>query len=483
MAIKPASRALVRNLLLALAVSSLFALGQAAFADESSFSQKIEWKSNANAFEYKVEIQNVATGKSTFVTTDKTETELSLLPGKYRYRVQAYDFLGREAGLSAWTGFEVLKASKPKVKLIDQNIQLDKKNNTLSIDVDISDINANSMFELVADSLDGTLDRSEQRKLGTNGAETGSASKIYFTDVPPGKWRLKVTNASGLSTLSDVITVTGEKTYTEDEMQKIREDAEAAVRKDMQEHLDEYIKQAEEQKKAREKEFAEETARLEAEKQEAEKARIAAEKAAKEEEQRLLLEKKEAERKAKAEWRAAHPYKWKDVIFEAGLAFSYSPYDGTLSDYYGTSSAPALNARFAVLPVKTAANKIGFEVSALRFAFSCDDDLFDSTMTMMIFDAKLVWQHALSKKLFLAMKAGAGAGMFEKHISYVQDYDNRTNPADKTFVYPALSAGISLFCTPWKFLVFEFGADLTHVAAGGMPTGFLVPYACVGFRF
>ena len=134
MAIKPASRALVRNLLLALAVSSLFALGQAAFADESSFSQKIEWKSNANAFEYKVEIQNVATGKSTFVTTDKTETELSLLPGKYRYRVQAYDFLGREAGLSAWTGFEVLKASKPKVKLIDQNIQLDKKNNTLSID-------------------------------------------------------------------------------------------------------------------------------------------------------------------------------------------------------------------------------------------------------------------------------------------------------------------------------------------------------------
>ena len=74
---------------------------------EEKFTQRLEWKSNANALEYKVELQNLSDGKSQTFSTEKSHLELSLSPAKYRYRVRAYDFLGKEASVSSWTEFEV----------------------------------------------------------------------------------------------------------------------------------------------------------------------------------------------------------------------------------------------------------------------------------------------------------------------------------------------------------------------------------------
>ena len=74
----------------------------AAFAQVAKAEQKIEWHADRNAFYYRVEVMNVATGKTTFVKTEKNSTTVSLEPGKYRYRVYVYDFLDREAGVNEW---------------------------------------------------------------------------------------------------------------------------------------------------------------------------------------------------------------------------------------------------------------------------------------------------------------------------------------------------------------------------------------------
>ncbi|MBR1404986.1 MAG: hypothetical protein IJ558_12520 [Treponema sp.] len=462
------------------------------FAEE--FSQKIEWKSNANALEYKIEIQNTTSGSSSFITTDKTSAELSLAPGSYRYRVTAYDFLGREAGVSDWTRFEVIKASTPKIGTVAENVKIDKNTNSIDIAVDISDVNANSTFELVNDTMQGTVDAKDRPRLnGTS--ETGSVSHLLFTDVPPGKWRLRVTNASGLSTLSDVITVEGEKMYTEEELAAIKAEAEEAVRKDMQENLDKYIAESEAAKAEAEKRHAEEEARMKAEreatermlaaeKSKNERERIEAERAAKEEAKRIERERKEARKQAQAARKAANPYKWKDVIFEAGAGFAYNLYDGTLSDYYDTKYALALNARLAILPFKTARNKFGIEVSGTRQTVSVEKDLFyTAELVSTLVDVKFLWHHKLSERTYLAFKGGAGVDAFQTAVTYNSAVYESRSSADGLFLYPAVTGGASLFFTPWKFIVFEAGVDFTHVLADGMNTGYLTPYACLGFRF
>ena len=298
---------------------SLFFIFQFSFFNfplsaEDSFPQKIEWKSNANALEYKVEVQNTQTGKTQVITTDKNATELSLAPGRYRYRVIAYDFLGKESSVSSWTNFEVFKANKPKIKDIEKNVTLGKDSNSVEISVDISDVNRNSKFELVSEGLEGAITATERAKMGS-GSETDSVTKLDFKNVPPGKWRLKVTNASGLESYSDVIDVQGEKLYTADEVAKIRDETKAQVKKEFDDNLDEYIKKAEAEKaeKARlealEKERQEkarlaEEARLKAERERAEKARLEAERIAEEkrrEEARIAEEKRQAEERARLE--------------------------------------------------------------------------------------------------------------------------------------------------------------------------------------
>lgn len=505
-------------------------------AQEATFSQKIEWKSNANALEYKVELQNIDTGRTQSITTDKTSTELSLVPGKYRYRVYAYDFLGKQASVSAWTNFEVFKANKPNIKTVEKEVKIPKDSNSIGIDVNISDVNQNSKFELISDGLEGVIPYSDRSKMKSSGSETDSVSHLDFENVPPGKWRLRVTNASGFSSISDVITVEGEKKYTEAEVAQIKKEAEDAIRKDMQDNLDEYIRRAEAEKKAeaeriaREKAAEEERARLAAEEAErkrlaeearikaerdeaerarlAEERRIAEEKAAREkaeaearaeaerlakiEEERRIAEekareeaeriaKKEAEKKAKAEWKATHPYQWKDIIFEGGLGFTLNVQPSTITDLYD-EQALALSVRAIILPWKTKTNKFGLEFAFMAQTFDTEKvDFYEGNLKSNIFDVKFVWQHKLFKQLFCSVKGGVGVDAIETKLSYT-GVSVRNSPDEKQYLYPAVTAGASLFFYPWKFIVCELGADFSYVLSGSVPLGLATPYACIGFR-
>ena len=512
------------------------------FAQETTFPQKIEWKSNANALEYRVEVQNTQTGATQTIKTEKTSTELSLTPGKYRYRVYAYDFLGKQASVSSWSNFEIFKANKPKINRIEQNLSVTNESNRVGIDVNIADVNQNSKFELISEGLEGSIPYSDRSKMTGNGSETDSVTHLDFSDVPPGRWRLRVTNASGLSTLSDVITVTGEKTYTEAQVDQIKQDAYNEAKKEFENNLEEYIKiveaekAAEAERIAREKAAEEEARRIaeakaeqeriareekaRREKEEAERIRLEQERRQRMEEQRIAQEKAEAERKAKeaeekriAEQKAREeaeriakaeeekrikeeekrriklekknkPYIWKDISLALGAGYSLATYDSTIKDYYDNSASLALNARLKMLPIKTQANKFGFEIGVSAQKFEKENEFLSSELISGIFDVKFVWQHKLVGDLFLSGKAGLGIDMLQKSVDYSETYvSGRNSPDDKNYFYPAVVGGVSLFYIPWKCIVLEAGADITHVFADSSPLGFIMPYACLGIRF
>lgn len=491
--IHPLSRLVFGIILLVLAFP-LFA--------EDSFPQKIEWKSNANALEYKVELQNLSTGKTQSITTEKTSTELSLPPARYRYRVHAYDFLGKEAGVSSWTNFEVFKASKPKINKIERKLQVPKDGGSIGISVDIADVNKNSKFELVNESLNGIISASDKMNMGQSSSETDSISHLDFKNVPPGNWRLRVTNPSGLSSVSDIIVVDGEKMFTDVEVALIRDEAvneavketEEKLRKEMNEKLSSEIEKAiaeHDLKKERaeadriEAEKRAEEERLEAERKAEEEARLA-EIARIEEEKRAKEEAKRAKKEEKLRRKLERKklgYQWKDFIIEGGAGVTNRLYDDSFKEAYDEPLATALNIRAMYLPKKTTSAKFGMEVCYFGQKFTHETNFLNAELISNVFDAKIVWQQNLMPAIYLQLKGGAGINMLKKSISYSSSYTARTASEDTTYFYPLVAGNLSIFCNPLKFLVFEAGADFSHVFGGSFTLGMLTPYACAGIRF
>ena len=455
------------------------------FAQES-FPQKIEWKSNANALEYKVEVQNLTSGKVQTITTEKTSAELSLAPDRYRYRVHAYDFLGKEASVSAWTNFEVFKAGKPKINLIENSARKEK-DGSVEIQVEISDVNENSKFELVNESLNGTISSQDRLKMKNSASETENISHLDFKNVPPGKWRLRVTNPSGLSTLSDVISVEGDKTYSSEELEKIKFELEEKIRSELQ-------KKFEAEKSA---EIEKLYAQWELEKEQKEANRLADEEAEKErqrllaeEEERLRLEQEEAERLAKEaekrrlkEERKKFGYQWKNFIIEGGLGASLNLYDEDFKNAYDEKFAPSLNARIMFLPVKRSSSKFGLEVCYIGQKLKHETKFLNAELISNVFDAKIVWQHEMVKTLHLQVKGGGGVDLLQKSIEYSSDYLSRPASDDAKYCYPVIAGNLSIFCNTLKFVVMEAGVEFTHVFTNSSFMGMVLPYACVGIRF
>lgn len=175
----------------------------AAFAQVAKAEQKIEWHADRNAFYYRVEVMNVATGKTTFVKTEKNSTTVSLEPGKYRYRVYVYDFLDREAGVNEWTDFDVFKANPPLVRKIEQKIILPEASDEFTLKAEILQISEKSTVSLVNQGTGReTAGRFTELK-NTGGNETGSAQAAIFPYVRTGTFRIKITNPSGHTVLSE----------------------------------------------------------------------------------------------------------------------------------------------------------------------------------------------------------------------------------------------------------------------------------------
>jgi preprotein translocase subunit SecG len=91
-----------------LAAGQLYAQSSAGSAKK--FKQTLQWSSDPNVLEYKIEIQNSSGQIIQSVTTEESSVSLALKEGSYRYRITAYDFLGREAVSTGWVNIEYITA-------------------------------------------------------------------------------------------------------------------------------------------------------------------------------------------------------------------------------------------------------------------------------------------------------------------------------------------------------------------------------------
>ena len=259
------------------------------YAQEKHFEQKLEWKEDANALEYKVEVKNLSDGKITSYTTSENFMNLNLPAGNYQYRITVYDFLGRESDVSAWQGFEITKASNPLIQNIEKEMDViidDAKK--ITIPVEIESVSKDSTVTLINTK---TNEKVEGKilvdSISTSGkAEVNTATRIEIPEIDDGEWKIVVENPSGLTTESGSIEI-----KTKD-IADIRAEEEAARLAAERKTEEERLAREEAARKAEEERLAKEEAARKAEEE-----RIAKEEAArKTEEERLAKE--EAERKA-----------------------------------------------------------------------------------------------------------------------------------------------------------------------------------------
>ena len=478
-------------------------------AADGDFPHRLEWVADENALEYKVEVRSATGGTSRFFTTKESYIDIKLAVGRWRYRVFSYDLLGREASVSAWTLFDVLKMNSPDIDHEQEPPQYQKQGEGFVYDIDVSNVGEDSTVALVNERTGETI----------TGTVVVRGVQAQFDELPSdGDWVLRVTNPGGLS--DEVPVQLSEKRVETDEERRAREaaeraEAEAARRREEEERrareaaaqaaAEAARRQQEEERRAaaeaerratEERRRAEEEAARIAEEQrraEAEAARIAEEearraaeearRAAEEEAVRLAREQKAAEKQAKRDWRAAHPYIPKDINIMAGAGIVTSIYDGQFRSYSDDATALSPVFKLSAFPKKSGAMRFGFELSGAFASFQTDSAYYQSELTLFSFGARLAWQRRLfSDKLFLTLKGGGALTVLQKNVEYLSQYEGRAQPDDETFLYPAATAGVSIFLIPLKYLVIEAGVDVTHVGIPDMPTGFLMPYVSVGLR-
>ena len=256
------------------------------YGQEKEFSQTLSWEEDENAFSYRVELQSLEDKSLQSFETEDSSIKLKLKPGKYKYKIYALDFLGRDASESDWQDFTVIKAMKPVIEDLPANLLVaDNEKVDFSVPVDVSSITKETSVVIVntksKEEIKGSL------KFITRGEEI-IASNAVFPEVSEGNWVIKITNPSGLMSQTEEIEVT--KTIEEalviaEENPEKRLDANILAQK---------IKNEEEAERLEKERLAAE--RLEAER--LEKERLAAERLEAErlEKERLAAERLEAER-------------------------------------------------------------------------------------------------------------------------------------------------------------------------------------------
>ena len=435
-----------------------------AYAQEKTFVQRLEWLSDAGAFEYRVELQNLEDSKTQEFRTTNSFMEVNLPPGKYRYRVYVFDFLGRQTAVSSWENFEVLKAVKPEISSTVPEASVTDEKGTLELALDLSGLTEESKIELIAEPIYGEVKEDED----------GSV-KVEFSDIPPGKWRVRITNPGGLSTESDVIEVQ-ENPSTKKTPEKSQEEIEAEARAEAER------KAEEERKKWKAYAAAKPPADEKGENvvpNEPPSAEYWKEYAAKKPDS----DKSGENVKWKEPKEPRKPYEPKDVFFTAGIGPSISLYDGTLSKYVAPVGL-ALETRFLFFPKKWENQRLGLELLGHYQRFSNLNDFYFMHVEFLTFGLEAVYQHRfLADNFFVSAKLGGGLSGVTKSGSYTPTYYREDKVISTTFTFiPVGMAGVSFFWVPAKFVAVEVGADFAHYMIQGMPTGIITPYFSIGLR-
>ena len=503
-----------------------------------NFKQTLQWSADPNVLEYKVEIQD-STGKIiNSVTTENNSISLSLKEGTYKYKITAYDLLGREAVSTNWISFEVVVAKQPVIEHTKNLEALQEDGKTLEINLDVDDVTADTVAELVniasGAKIRGKLVLAAAAgapAVGLSASETHKATKARFTDVPEGNWKLVITNPSGLSTESEAFEV--KDVIKEERIAKQKAEEERLAREKAEREEAERIaaEKAEQERIAREererieREKAEEEARRlaeletqrlaeieEAERQERERLALeqaererqeaelrAIEEAARAEEERLA---QEAERLAREEEEAAAreeekaekkrlrrehwlTYDRKTYVM-AGIGASIPIYDDGFFEEYLEKNFfnPALTAQIGFMPLHTDRIRFGMELNSFASRFTQDNEFFRLDLNMLSLQDNLAFRFGLkNKKVWFQIKGGGGIVILQESLDYYDNTENNIEDKIKNFGYFTAGGGLSVIFTPSALFMVEIGSDFYNLFIPSMNIGLLNPYVAIGIRF
>ena len=455
-------------------------------AQSTKFKQKLSWVEDKNAFDYKVEIRGVETSYKSLLESDTSFVEVSLPAGKYRYRVYAFDFLGRQASVSDWRDFTVLKAVQPQVVNKEKTVVPVKDDKKVSIPVDVKSIEEDSKVELVNKKTNQVVEGKLDVKVDDKNQLV--ASEAVFPMVEEGNWVVKVTNPSGLFTESEEIKVESNVTRQQLEAErKAEEERIAAERRAEEERI-----AAEEERLAAERKAEEESLAAE---RKAEEERLA--QARKVEQERLEAERKADEERlaaeeelAKAEVKKNKPAADFSMLVGGGALINI--YDGSLLKYNNqtlwkketdSSVLPEVNVRMAYLPVKFDGWKTGVELAAQTSILYFENEYIQSYLPFTVVELNCEIQRKLgTDKFLLALKLGGSASIINEIAKYKQDTEEERQASEAAFVNWGAQAGLSFVFIPVKNFEIELGCDFNHVFIPEMPTGNINTYLLMGVR-
>ena len=484
---------------------------------QSKFTQKLEWKGDPNVLEYKVEIQNKAGQVISSVVTEEYQVELSLAPGSYKYKISAYDLLGREAQATSWIPFEIYKANQPAI-VHNQNLEaLEEDGSTLILAVNIADVTSGTKAELISSDNKTIIQGSLVLSSGEVWTGTGGGSEIQkavaakFKNVKEGMWKLLITNPSGLYSESlvfevrDIIKEQRIAAAKAEEERIAREKAEAErLAKEEAERLEqerienerlekERLAREEEERKEEERREQERLAREEEQRQEEE--RLAREEEKRLEEQRLTQEAAEREADDESddeddteEVKNKKPFRdWDRKFFVAGgVGGNFVVKDNEFfTQYFDSNFNLDVNAKVAFLPFHNEKSRVGIEITGNYTKFDENNDYYDIIINSLIAQASLVYRHNLAaSKNCVQFKVGGGLVFLQKQLDYFTDEElSKDKSSEQIYAYPEAGAGFSLMLMMGRTFALEVGADVNALFIQDAFTLFAVPYVSLGVRF
>ena len=509
--------------------------------------QTLRWSADPNVLEYRIEIQDVSGNIIQTVTTENNSLEISLPNGKYKYKITAYDLLGRESVNSGWNQLEVLKASQPAISMEQTLESLEEDGKTLELDVEIKDVTTGSKVELVNPETGETIAGNLliDSAIDADASEVLHASKSIFENVPEGKWQLVVTNPSGLFSESEPFEV--QDTMKEKRLAAEKSEKERLERERFEaERIEQERLAAEQERLERERLEAErieqerlaveqerlERERLEAERIEqerlaeelAEQERIAAELAAREKLENdvaanpnvpvnelkysddiismasQIFEEEEMnddyyddleipdDEEIEAQRKAERHEKWlnydRKFYVNAGVGANFCLYDNDfISKYFMNGFTPSFTARIDFLPIHKNKWRFGLEIAGSRTCYTYSNVYYDLKLDMNMLQTNLIYRFSFAKNKLWLSVKGGGGISLMQTNLIFKVETSEKHNISENFAYFMAGGGLSLTIVPKQLIIFEIGADYTNIFMNDVSTGLISPYITAGIRF
>ena len=150
-------------------------------------------------------------------------------------------------------------------------------------------------------------------------------------------------------------------------------------------------------------------------------------------------------------------------------------------------------ARIGLFPFYGKKWQFGLETDFYYFSlYNTKNDATDYTIDLHVFDVQtdLTYHHQFfTKMLHWQLKTGIGLQFINSKTSYEYTISDvtYTENQDQTYLYPTVSAGLSMLFIPRKVFYIDAGIDLIYsiIDANSFDSSCLLlfGYACVGLRF